>query len=135
MVSDDKQYEHVSQQVRHHNDRILGSFDLFIRLFSAVVGGAIWLSLQAGAARRGSYYALLSDLLVGLITVMSILMVLENLRAWHGYRWAQTRLGEKDESGNYRIPPPKKLRASLIEIGMVACMLCSALLFLLFNRV
>jgi hypothetical protein len=43
MVTDDKQYEHVSQQVRHHNDRILGSFDLFIRLFSAVVAGAIWL--------------------------------------------------------------------------------------------
>ena len=65
MLTDDKQYEHVSLQVRYHNDKIEGSFNPFIRLFSAVVAGAIWLSLQPGVARRAAQYALLSNLLVG----------------------------------------------------------------------
>lgn len=44
MVSDEKQYESVSTQVRYLNDKILESFNLYLKLFSGIVGGSIWLS-------------------------------------------------------------------------------------------
>jgi hypothetical protein len=37
MVSDEKQYEFVSGQVRYHNEKIIESFEFFIKMFSAVV--------------------------------------------------------------------------------------------------
>jgi hypothetical protein len=133
MVSDDKQYEFVSSQVQVYNQRIADAFKLFIQLFSAIVGGSVWLSIQSHIATRSARYERLSDILAVLVAVFCTISVLENLRAWRGYRSAQSRLGGIDEAGKPRIPGPRGFQSSLEEGTMIATMFSAAGLFCYFN--
>src|SRR5258708_1235649 len=99
IVPVEKEYEYVSAQVRFHMDKIFDAFKMFIQVFSAIVGGAIWLSLQEAIRPRTHMYVVLSDWLVILLAVVSCAIVAENWRAWRSNRHAQSRLGGKDESG------------------------------------
>jgi TRAP-type C4-dicarboxylate transport system permease small subunit len=133
MVSDDKQYEFVSSQVQVYNQRIADAFKLFIQLFSAIVGGSVWLSIQSHINTKSVRFERLSDILVILVAVFCTISILENLRAWRGYREAQSRLGGTDEAGQPRIPGPKDFRNSKEEGTMMATMFLSAGLFCYFN--
>ena len=46
MISDEKQFEFVSAQISFFGQRQLDVFKLFLQLFSAIVGGSIWISLN-----------------------------------------------------------------------------------------
>ena len=134
MISPEKEYEFVSGQVRYHNEKIIESFNLFIKLFSGVVGGSIWLTLQHGmTATRAASYARVSDGLACFLALLACLMIAENLRAWHGYRWAQVRLAGKNEKGEYRIPPPRIIRSSVTEGGMMLSVILAVVFYCLFN--
>lgn len=134
MVTDDKQYEFVSGQVRYHNDKIIESLNLFLKLFSAIVGGSIWLSLQPGITpTKMTAYIGVSDVLVIALAAFSSLLIFENLRAWRGYRNAQHRLGGIDQEGNPNIPAPRIIRASVSEGAMILTMVSAACLFWRFN--
>jgi hypothetical protein len=126
MVGDEKQYEFVSGQVRYHNEKIIESFEFFIKVFTTVVGGSIWLSMQKDVATKFGAYQTLSNSVVSVITIVAVIRVLENLRAWHGYRNAQCRLEPS-------IPKPKPIRASVSEAVMVLGMITAAVLFVRFN--
>jgi TRAP-type C4-dicarboxylate transport system permease small subunit len=134
MVSVDEEYKFVSEQTRYHNEKIIEALNLFIRLFSAIVGGSIWLSTQAHIPdAKIPSLVWLSDTTVILLTGLCCILVYENLRAWHGYRRAQSRLGSIDESGIPRIPPPRRLHASRTETAMIGFMILAAILFCRFN--
>ncbi len=133
MVSVDKEYEFVSAQVRFHIDKIFDSFKLFIQLFSAIVGGSIWLSLQPNMVAKAHTYAAISNALVMLIAALCLVMVVEHNRAWRGNRKAQTRLGGKDETGKDRIPPPGSWRSSSTEIAMGLTVVAAVYLFWRYN--
>jgi hypothetical protein len=129
MVSDDKQYEFVSEQIRFHVNKIYDSFKLFIQLFSAIVGGSVWLGLQDNSPR----FVVVSDVLVGLIAVVCLVTVFENNQAWRGYRKAQSRLGGKDESGQDKIKGPSIWVSSLIEMVMALAIIVAVGLFCRYN--
>jgi hypothetical protein len=133
MVSVDKEYEFCSSQVRYHNERIIEAFQMFVKIFSAIAGGSVYLSLQKEVATKASVYVLISDLLVILVAFIAIVMVLENLRGWRGYRSAQSRLGGLDESGSPRIPPPRLFRPALAEGCMILGVIAASAGFWLFN--
>jgi hypothetical protein len=135
MISDEKQYEFITSQIAIRDQKAFDThFSLFLRLFSAIVGGSIWLSMQkiANPSARTSY-TLLSDLLVVLLTVVSIVMVVDNYRAWRGYRAVLSRLVGKDEFGNYQVPLPRLFPAAVMETAVVVCMIAVCVLFIWFN--
>jgi hypothetical protein len=133
-VSIDKEYEFVSSQVQEYNRRIADAFKLFVQLFSLIVGGSVWLSIQnQNTLSKSGGYARLSDILVVLVAVYCAFSIWENLRAWRGYRFAQSRLGGLDEKGNPRIPPPQTFKAASEEAGMMITILIAAVLFCFFN--
>ena len=41
MIDDVERYKNTTKQIQCHNEKIIGSFNLFIRLYSVIVGGAI----------------------------------------------------------------------------------------------
>jgi hypothetical protein len=133
MVSVDKEYEFVSEQIRFHVDKVYESFKLFIQLFSAIVGGSIWLSAQGSP--KVTTYIYLSDFLVFLIAAPSIIMIVEHWRAWRGYRHAQNRLGGKDENGKELIPLPSPILSwsSATEFAMIGTMIIGTCLFWVWN--
>jgi len=133
LINVEKEYEYVSKQVMEHNTRIMDAFKLYIQVISAIIGGSIYLSLQAHDKAKNEQYATLSDLLVVLATSLAIVMIAENLRGWHGYRKAQSRLGGTDPNGRPYIPAPRLFRASVLESALMAGMALTAALFWRFN--
>jgi hypothetical protein len=134
LVSEEKEFDYVVGQIRYLNDKIIESFNFFIKVFSAVVGGSVWLTLQKGmTVQLANEYAKISDGLVMFLAILVCLMIFEHLRSWHGYRKAQSRLSGKDEAGKYYIPAPRRFRASVLEIAMMGTMITVATLFCLFN--
>jgi hypothetical protein len=125
MVSEDKEFEYVTSQIVKHVERTVDAFKLFAQLFSAIVGGAIWLSTQRVSPEAAKTYSHLSVGLVILVTVIVSIMILENYRAWRGFRAAQSRLVP-------HVPPPKR-RSEKTGWVMILCMVAGCALFWWFN--
>src|SRR5436305_5741615 len=108
-VSKDKEFEFVTSQITAHVDRSIAAFRSFTQVFSAIVGGAIWLGISAKVVpEKVTQFVWLSDILVTLVTVINGVMIIENLRSWHGYRRAQSSLVP-------HVPPPKLFPAPWVE--------------------
>lgn len=135
MISDEKQYEFVTSQVAARDQKAADvHFKFFVQWFSAIVGGAMWLSMQPDIQPTARpIYRTLSDALIILLTIISIILVIDNFRAWRGYRTTHSKLVGKDETGNYRVPLPKVFPAAITEATVVACMIAVCVLFFWFN--
>lgn len=131
MITDEMLYKSLSDMIAERNRNALDAFKLFISLYSAIVGGTIWLSTQATKAQAS--FEWLSSGVVVLVTLVAIVLVIEAKRGWWGYRKAQSELVGRTENGKYRIPPPKLFPTVLTEGAMVAAMLFAAIGFLCFN--
>jgi succinate dehydrogenase hydrophobic anchor subunit len=126
MVSKDKEFEYVTSQIIKHIERSVDAFKMFIQLFSAIVGGAIWLSSQPTVTAESSKaYLNLSNVLMLLVTLIASVMVFENYRVWWGYRIAQSTL----------VPHVRKPRWTGVTTGvvMIVCMVAGCILFWRFN--
>jgi hypothetical protein len=132
-VSVEKEFDNVAKQLSECNARIMDSFKLYIQVVSAIIGGSIYLSLQQHDKLKNAQYAALSDCLVALVTLVAIVMIYENLREWHGYRKAQSRLSGVDDNGAPYIPGPRGFQASRVESALMLAMVATALLFWWFN--
>ena len=119
-VSAEKQFDSVSAHIRYLNDKMLEAYHSFVRLFIAIVGGSFWFSFQPRLTPINSVsYARLSVGLLCFISLMATIMILENLRGWHSYRERQSHLAGLDERGQRRIPLPRLVHGSRVEICMV----------------
>jgi hypothetical protein len=132
-VSVDKEYEFVSRAVHFHTEKIYDTFKLFIQLSSAIVGGSIALSFQPNISAKTPIFATLSNTLAVLLVTVCCIIVIDNHRAWIGFRRAQSRLGGKDDGGKDRIPGPRPWRSVTSEAAMVIVMIVAAVLFCIFN--
>jgi hypothetical protein len=130
MISNDKQFEYLGSQVKKHVQRSIEAFKLFLQIFSAIVGGSIWLSLQSSLTSPFRHrYVILTDAAAILLAAVVIVMVLDNLRAWRGYRIAMSNLAGKRPDGDYAIPLPLMRsaiteRAILFGIAVVTMLFC-----------
>lgn len=126
-VSPDKDFEVVSGRVEYFHRKISESFDFWIRTFSAIVGGSIFLAIDPHFPRnRVGNYVILSNSIVALMGVVTMVLIAENLRAWRGYRWAQRRLKPT-------VPPPRPIIQCGAELAMFGCVGVSPGLFCYFN--
>jgi hypothetical protein len=116
MVSDDERYKFVTSQLTYHNEKIIEAFNLFIKLTSAVAGGAIWLRVQATGP---SLWPTIRPLAVGLLVLFGIsaaLLVGFNLHTWWGFRKAESRL----TNGAVRAPSfPGSCRQELVMVAVI----------------
>jgi hypothetical protein len=120
--------------IAERNRNALDAFKLFISLYSAIVGGSIWLSIQADKNSSSySSYGWLSNGAVALLTIVAVVLVFEAKRGWWGYRKAQSKLVGKTADGNYRIPLPKLFPTALTEGVMVLSMVAAGVGFIMFN--
>ena len=133
-LSTDTEYEYVTSEISAHIERSIDAFKLFAKLFSAIVGGSVWLNINKSAASSSTTqtYAHLSDALVVLLTVMMAVMIYEGLHGWYGYREAQSRIAVRLASGALKVPMPKH-RAAVLEITMIIVMVAACVLFWIFN--
>jgi hypothetical protein len=126
MVSKDKEFEYVTSQIIKHVERSVDAFKMFAQLFSAIVGGTIWLSMQSNVSLEATkIYAYLSGGLAMLVVFIAVFMIHEDYRAWRGFREAQSKL----------VPHVKKpsWHAEKTAYAMIACMIIAGGAFCWFN--
>jgi hypothetical protein len=129
MIDDNRRYEFVTTQIRYHNEKMIEAFNRLIQLFTAIVGGSIWLSLQprpAGVPLRD--YSTISDTLVLALAAISALNIINDLLAWFGFRQTESSL-----VGHNKLPPPHVIRSCWMEYLMLIGMLAATVAFWRFN--
>jgi len=131
MISPEKQFEFITRQIAANTTRMYDAFKLFVQLFSAIVGGSVWLSIQHASAANA--YANILNVLAFLVTVIAALTVIVNLSSWYRYREAQSLLTADAPSPELRAPPPRFWPSAVVQIGQVLCMLAACILFWIFN--
>jgi hypothetical protein len=128
MIEDVERFKNVTSKIEYHNEKIIEAFNLYVRLFSAIVGGAVWLSTQADPASKHGLYGWLANILVGMLTTTTTVTVIANWLAWYEFRKAEAGL-----VGENRVRPPSMPRSCLNEIVMVLVILTASGLFCLYN--
>ena len=128
MVSNEKLFDYfVSRSTQTANDTGWG-FKLFLPIYSAILGGSIWLSIQLTETIPPSY-KYVSDTLIILLTLVCAYADLDNLRAWYINRKSLAQMTAK---ADHPIPMPK---ISLMTIDVLLCvgMLVACAMFVWFN--
>lgn len=128
MVHDDKIFEFVAMRANATSNDTDTGLKLFIPMYSAILAGSIWLVDKLGNSVPANY-VYLSDSLMALLSLVCCYIVLDNLRAWWGYR---TQLSALTKNSRYRIPRPTYI-SSIMEFVLCAGMVGAAVMYVCFN--
>ena len=121
-ISVEKQYEYITRQIQRNGDTAHLVFRHYVQVYSAIVGGSIWLSMQSNVSTASrTRFAWLSDGLVILLTVVAVVSVVDALRAWRANRIAQSKLGRPGEIPLPRIPPSGVAEIAILLVIIAAC--------------
>jgi hypothetical protein len=129
MVSDEKQYEFITSRISDLSNDTIAGLKLFIPMYSAILGGSIWLKLQLRQQSVPASYKYLSDSLVSLLTLVCIYIVIDNLWAWWKYRNQLCRLTRRS---HFPAPPPH-WSSAIIEGVICVAMAIACGMFIWFN--
>ena len=128
MISDEKIFDFVSKRVEQTSSDTEAGLKLFLPMYSAILGGSIWLSDKLGRTIPAKY-EYLSDALVSLLTLVCVYIVIDNLRAWWGYR---VQLSNLCAHSAHKIGLPT-VWAAFMEVVLCVAMLGACVMFILFN--
>jgi hypothetical protein len=132
MLSNEEHCKLLTLQLLERLKYIMDGFKLFIQVFTALVGGAVAVRLQYGEKTPPSF-ARLGDALAIIIFIATAALILENLRAWYGYRNALSAFAGLNETNRHIIPRPRAWWTARIEIIMILVMIAATCVFLVFN--
>jgi hypothetical protein len=74
----------LTDHIRDRSKAIMDGFKLYVQMFSAIVRGTIVLRLQY--PKIPPSFANLADALTGLIFLMGMVIIWENIRSWYQLR-------------------------------------------------
>ena len=126
-IPEEKQYEYLTGHLQYLNEKIIQFFTLFIKLATAIVGGAFYLHLKLtqGDAMRTSI-SKATDFFFVLVSFSMVLLILNNLRSWFEFR---NTLSEQYPE----IPNKKHIMRWLTEVIMCIVIVITCIGFLMFN--
>ena len=128
MISEEKIFDFLAMRANQTSNDTEAGLKLFIPMYSAILGGSIWLSDKLGR-KAPLEYKYLSDALVILLAIVCIYIVLDNLRAWWGYRvW----LSEMTKESNFPLQRPR-WSSAVIEFVLCAGMVGACFMYTQFN--
>ncbi|MGD2132021.1 MAG: hypothetical protein PVI23_04465 [Maricaulaceae bacterium] len=106
---------------------------MYVRLFSAIIAGSIFLSLQPEIGDRADTFAMLSNTAVVLSVLATAVAIFDSARSRFGYRRRMTELGGLNDDGTPRIAPPKLVRVNMLEAVRILVIVASGIVFVCFN--
>jgi len=126
-IPEEKQYEYLNHHLEYINDKIIGAFELFIKLATVIIGGVFFLRWKLSEYElNGTSFVAMSNILFWVVGISMIIHILNNLRAWLQYR--------KTLSEQYpKIPSPTNFWRLLNELTMCLVILMTCILFSWFN--
>lgn len=128
MISDEKIFDFVAMRANQTSNDTDTGLKLFFPMYSAILGGSIWLTdkLEDSVPAKYKY---LSDVLVILLTVVCCYIVLDNLRAWWGYR---KQLSELTKDSSHQLAGPTRVGA-VMEVVVCLGMIFACAMYVWFN--
>ncbi len=133
MISDDKLYEVLADLIADRKKSCTDAFTLFIKLYVAIVGGAVGLAI-ASQNPPPPAYAVVSNILVGIVAAVAIILIWDAKLGWWKFRESQSRIvKENAPNRSYHFPPPYWWPTLVGEIAMVVCIAAAAILYWMFN--
>lgn len=132
MLSDDTHCTMLVDQIRDKIAHILEGFKLFVQLFSAIVAGTVTLRLQFGEAESGKF-ALAADFLVFLVALVTIVIILDNIRSWIALRRRLSEVAGVRSDGAPIIEPPRVWTSFRIQGLMLLIVALTTAGFWIFN--
>jgi hypothetical protein len=133
MITDDKLYEVLTDLIAERKNGCDNAFKLFVKLYTAIVGGAAAIGAVVPQPMR-PVYAHVSVMLVIVVTVVTSILLFEAKRGWWEYRKAQSRIvADNSPNRSYHIPPPKVWPTLIAEIVMGAAMWVACALYWAFH--
>jgi len=126
-IPKEQQYEYLTHHLEYLNEKIIEAFVLFIKLATAIVGGVFFLHWKLGETDpKRTFFVRASDILFLLFGFCMGLLILNNLRAWRGYR---RTLAEQYPG----IKPMARVASWLSELLMCLVIVATCVVFYLFN--
>jgi hypothetical protein len=132
ILSVEAEYKFVSDITKYKSDLIHNTFDRFLKIFTAIVGGSIWLSLQKNVTSTNNDYYFLADTAAALLSIFSALIIADDFRSWFGYRERSSALGG-ESNGRLRIKRPTIWPAFIVPSLMITAITTSSVLFAIYN--
>lgn len=122
----EKKYEYITGHLEYLNEKIIQSFTLFIKLAMAIIAGAFTLSWKIFDKIDCDYQSWAEGIncLFSIVSICMILLILDNLRSWRGYR--------ETLSDEYGIKPISR-SYYFSETVMVCLILLASFVFDFFN--
>jgi hypothetical protein len=128
MVSEEKILDFVAMRANQTSNDTESGLKLFLPIYSAILGGSIWLTAGQSGSIPGSYQ-FISDMLVLLVTVVCVYIEIDNLQAWQSYR---EQLSLMTKQTKHPIPMPGRT-AGVIDYVLCVGMGAACLIFMIFN--
>jgi len=128
MISDDKIFDFIATRANQTSNDTEVGLKLFVPMYSAILGGSIWLSDRLGNSTPHKF-VYLSNALVLLLTFVCIYIVIDNLRAWWGYR---IQIAEITKDSKHSISQPR-WDSAIIELVLCLGMLGAGGMYVWFN--
>ena len=123
IIGAEKRYEFVTGRLQYHNDKITEALNRYWQFMFGIVFGSIWFA-RGGAIGNSDW--LISDILVGCLSILTITTIVVNVMAWWGFRKAECAL-------NAAAPKVRHLRSYWPELVRVAIIIVFTGLFLTLN--
>jgi len=127
-ISDLERYKIVSGRIDLHHQKIVDAFNLYVKLISALAAGIVWLRLSDKWAVVWSDLRRFAIGILLLVALSTASLIFFNLRAWWGYRAAESQLTGGDA------PAPQFPRSCTQEIVMFAVIILATVLGICFMR-
>jgi hypothetical protein len=93
MIEDVERYKRVCSQVTYFSDRAAASFNLFIKLTVATVGGYAYLKINS----KIEDLLPLARWIIPALAIITSIEILSDLVSWWGFREAEAELLQKPE--------------------------------------
>ena len=134
-IKPEKRYEVVTSSARYHNEKIIEAFQLFIKLTTAVIAGVVYLALSGLEIDKLNSLAWVAVVAEGLICLVCVTIMIANIRAWWGFRIAESELVGKISDGTYIVSKPKFPRSCLAELVMIFVVILTFVVFVFVNPI
>jgi hypothetical protein len=133
MLTPEKHCDILAANIRERGAAIIGWYRLFVQLASAIIGGAIVLRVQHPDGIILRPFINLSNGLLSLVSIVSIIMLADGFRAWLGHRVKYSEVAGTDQAGKLIVPRPVIWMSAITPMLMVIVMVATPILFWLFN--
>jgi hypothetical protein len=132
LAIEEEHYKFIVSQIAVRDMRSYEYLKTYVQFFSAIVGGSVWLRTQSHFNKAHlARYTLLSDLVMALGCFVTVMLIIDTFKSWHGYRRAQAQIARIE--GKFHVPDPKVAAGLLMELGCLLCVIISTIGFLVFN--